>query len=213
MKNKALVMVAIAVMATALVASATIAPYNHAFAKKRYSGDSNAQSSAAANDCPAWLKADNFISAVQEQANTNCLIDTNMVQDSDGTAIASVPSQTGPSQDQKIKLNIDVDIDGTTPPIPPVDFGCPEDTVWDITIREAGEDFEVGDVICLFQGLGNHPAFVVPVSGEQPFDETVNTNQPNSESCSPPFQRAQVTSGTPPNPLEFGSFLCAGINP
>jgi hypothetical protein len=110
MKNKAVVMVAIALVATALVASATIAPYNHAFAKKRYSGDSNAQSSAAANDCPAWLISDNLLSAIQEQATTNCLIDTNMVQDSDGTAIASVPSNTGPSQDQKIKLDIDVDL-------------------------------------------------------------------------------------------------------
>ena len=101
-------MVVIALVATALVASANIAPYNHAFAKKRYSSDNNAQPLAAANDCPAWLEADNFISAAQEQATTNCLIDTNMVQDSDGRAIASVPSNTGPSQDQKIKLDIDV---------------------------------------------------------------------------------------------------------
>ena len=44
-------MVAIVTVAEALLAGATMAPYSYVSAKKH--GDSNAQTSAANNDCPA----------------------------------------------------------------------------------------------------------------------------------------------------------------
>ena len=39
------------------------------------------------------------------------------------------------------------------PPVPQVDVGCPEDTVWDITIREQeeGQALPVDTIVCLFQ--------------------------------------------------------------
>jgi hypothetical protein len=55
------------------------------FAKKKY-GDSNSQSSASAIECGAG--ADQF------NAATNlCLNDPDQIQDSDGAATVSVPSQ------------------------------------------------------------------------------------------------------------------------
>ncbi|MGA7370594.1 MAG: hypothetical protein WBX01_15810, partial [Nitrososphaeraceae archaeon] len=95
MKNKTLPMVAIAM--AALLASATIAAYssNDVSATKKY-GDSNAQTSAANNDCPAELLS--VIIGIQLQASANCLNDQNLVQDSDGTSIASTPANAAPNQ-------------------------------------------------------------------------------------------------------------------
>jgi hypothetical protein len=101
-------------------------------------------------------------------------------------------------------------------PVPPPSVGCPDGTVWDITIRQQaeGEPLTVGTVICLIQGLGNHPAFVIPTQGT-PFTSDVNTNQPNVANCNGGQdngqQVAQVTSGNPPNPLGMDSFLCATL--
>lgn len=98
-------MVAIVTVAmAALFAGATLAPYNYVFAAKKHSGDSNAQTSAANNDCPAEVFSLGI--AVQLQASANCLNDANMVQDSDGTAIASTPANAAPSQ----AINIDLDL-------------------------------------------------------------------------------------------------------
>ena len=95
MKNKILAIVAIVTVAAAMLVSASIAPYNYASAKKY--GDSNAQPSAANNDCPTAVIPD-FDIELQLQTNAaSCLNDINMVQD-DGTAIASIPSSTAPSQ-------------------------------------------------------------------------------------------------------------------
>ena len=92
MKNKILAIVAIVTVAAAMLVSASIAPYNYVSAKKY--GDSNAQPSAANNDCPAAGIPDFDI----EQTNAvSCLNDINMAQD-DGTAIASIPSNTDPNQ-------------------------------------------------------------------------------------------------------------------
>ena len=54
--------------------------------------------------------------------------------------------------------------------VPPDEVGCPEDTVWDITIVEEGDPGEpttlpVGTVICLIQGLGEQDAFIILSSG------------------------------------------------
>jgi hypothetical protein len=98
--------------------------------------------------------------------------------------------------------------------IPPDEVGCPENTVWDITIRGEAEQggVPIGTVICLIQGLGNHPAVVIP-PGEEEFETNVNTNQPNVANCNAPEQQlAEVTSGIPPNPLEMGSSLCATVD-
>jgi len=107
MKNKALAMVAVVTLAmAALFASATLAPYNYVSAAKKHSGDSNAQTSAASNDCPAEVFS--LIIGIQLQASANCLNDQNLVQDSDGTAIASTPANAAPNQ----ALDVDLDLGG-----------------------------------------------------------------------------------------------------
>jgi hypothetical protein len=113
MKNKktlptvAMVTVAMA----ALLASATIASYNthDVFAKKKY-GDSNAQSSAAINDCPSELLS--LIIGIQIQTSANCLNDLNSVQDSDGAAISSAPFNAAPNQ----AIDLDLDLAPSPPP-------------------------------------------------------------------------------------------------
>jgi len=103
MNNKTLPMVAMVTLAmAALLASAAIAPYsNSAFATKKY-GDSNAQTSAANNDCPADVFS--LLIGIQLQASANCLNDINSIQDSDGAAISSAPSNAAPSQELDIEL-------------------------------------------------------------------------------------------------------------
>jgi hypothetical protein len=75
---------AIAVVAAIMIAASTVAT-DDVFAKKRYS-EGNTQSSASANDCGP--DADQF------NAATNlCLNDPDQIQDSDGAATVSNPSQ------------------------------------------------------------------------------------------------------------------------
>lgn len=105
---------------------------------------------------------------------------------------------------------------GEKPPVPPVPPGdvCPDDYVWDITIRGTADrgGVPVGTVICLTQGLGNHPATVVEPN-EEPYVTNVNTNQPDVANCNAPGQQlAEVTSGDPPTPLEMGDPLCATVS-
>jgi flagellar basal body-associated protein FliL len=92
MKNKTLAIVAIVTVAAAAM---LVSAYNYASAKKY--GDSNAQPSAANNDCPAAVIPDFDIELKLQTNAASCLNDINMVQD-DGTAIASIPSNTAPSQ-------------------------------------------------------------------------------------------------------------------
>lgn len=102
---------------------------------------------------------------------------------------------------------------GKEPPVPPGDK-CPDDYVWDITTTGTADrgGVPVGTVICLTQGLGNHPATVVE-EGKEPYVTNVNTNQPDVANCNAPGQqRAEVTSGDPPNPLEMGDPLCATVS-
>lgn len=68
-------------------------------------------------------------------------------------------------------------------------------------------------MICLILGLGEHKSGVIPPGGI-PSEETVITSQPNvnpETGCDSPFQLAQVTSGTPPDPLEMDDYLCARL--
>jgi hypothetical protein len=76
---------AIAVVAAIMIAASTVS-MDDAYAKKRYSqGDS--QSSASANECgPTGGTSINTFS-------TNCLNDPDQIQDSDGAAVISNPSQ------------------------------------------------------------------------------------------------------------------------
>ncbi len=101
---------------------------------------------------------------------------------------------------------------GEKPPVPPGDK-CPNDYVWDVTTTEGGTVPE-GTVICLTQGLGNHPATVVEPN-EEPYVTDVNANQPNEDpNCNGQGQQsAEVTSGTPPTPLEMGDPLCVKVTP
>jgi hypothetical protein len=102
--------------------------------------------------------------------------------------------------------------------VPPDKVGCPDDTVWDITIREEGDPSEpltlpVGTVMCLIQGLGEQDAFIILPSGASG-EDSVTTGGPNAADCVGVgfiAQLAEVTSGIPPDPLEMGSTLCAGI--
>jgi len=89
----------------------TITPYS-VFAT-RYD-DSNAQTSAANNDCPADLVS--IIIGVQQQASANCLNDINMAQDSDGAAISSTPFNAAPSQTLDLELEFGDENGDTTPP-------------------------------------------------------------------------------------------------
>jgi len=98
----------------ALLASATIASYssNDVSATKR--GDSNSQSSAANNDCPSELLS--LIIGIQLQTSANCLNDINSVQDSDGAAISSAPSNAAPNQELDLELEFG-DEDGSANPL------------------------------------------------------------------------------------------------
>jgi hypothetical protein len=103
------------------------------------------------------------------------------------------------------------DDNGGEPPKPPVDVGCPSDTVWDVTTREDGA-VPSGTVICLFEDRpGNQEALVLT---DPPITTDVNANQPQDDpQCNGQGQqRAQVTSGVPPQPLEMGDDLCVQVD-
>jgi hypothetical protein len=190
-------LVVVAAMAVMLVGATALATTDNAFAdRKRHDdrkegGDGKSQSLAQASECGnGFVSVADFCQEIgaQNQGKENSV------------------AQSGNQE-----INIDVDLEDDVTPVPPDQLGCPENTVWDITIRtqSAGQPLAVGTVICLTEGLGNHPAFIIP-PGQAGFTDNVNTNQPNVANCNAPGQQvAQVTSGDPPNPLDMGSFLCA----
>lgn len=91
MKTKISTLAVVVAVAAMLVATSAVAAAEDAFAgKKRHRGDNNAQTAAANNDCPARVFS--LLIGIQQQASANCLNDINMIQDSDGAAIASTPS-------------------------------------------------------------------------------------------------------------------------
>jgi hypothetical protein len=212
-KTKTLEIGAIAVVATVLIASSILGS-SDAYAK-RY-GQSNAQSGAVNNECNALTEigsGDELLSNLLANTGVNCIGSNVQNQDSDGSAITSNPSASSHSS-QVGTVNQEIPTPPPTPPTPPSELGCPDNTVWDITILDEAEmgGVEVGTVICLTEGLGNHPAFVIE-PGAEGFTTDVNTNQPNVANCNAPQQQvAQVTSGTPPNPLSMGSLLCATVD-
>jgi hypothetical protein len=109
--NKTLPTVAMVTVAmAALLASAAITPYSNDVSAKKY-GDSNAQTSAAINDCPAELIS--LIIGIQQQASANCLNDINSIQDSDGAAISSAPTNAAPNQKIDIELEFGDEFDGS----------------------------------------------------------------------------------------------------
>jgi hypothetical protein len=91
----------VTVAMAALLASAAIASYSSYVSAKKY-GDSNSQSSTANNDCPSELLS--LIIGIQLQTSANCLNDLNSVQDSNGAAISSAPSNTALGQTLGIEL-------------------------------------------------------------------------------------------------------------
>jgi hypothetical protein len=54
-----------------------------------------------------------LIIGIQQQASANCLNDINMVQDSDGAAIASTPTNAAPNQELDIELELGDEIGGS----------------------------------------------------------------------------------------------------
>jgi len=211
--NKTLPTVAMAAVAiAALFASTTMASYSsNDVSAKKYSGDSNAQNTAANNDCPAELIS--LIIGIQQQASANCLNDINSIQDSDGAAISSTPFNAAPSQ------AIDIEIGERTPvpSVPPVDVGCPTETVWDVTlIEDVNDELPAGTIICLFEDRpGPQDANVADEQGiftadPQPLPEN-GVCPPESEPGHPTFA-AQHTSGSAPEPpFEQGGILCIGF--
>jgi hypothetical protein len=191
-------LVVLATMAVMLVGATTLATTDNAFADRkrhddRYEGGyGKSQSLAQASECGnGFISVADFCQEIgaQNQGKENSV------------------AQSGNQE-------INIDVTREQPPTPPSDLGCPDNTVWDITIRDEAEmgGVEVGTVICLTEGLGNHPAFVIE-PGTTGFTTDVNTNQPNVANCNAPQQQvAQVTSGTPPNPLSMGSLLCATVD-
>jgi hypothetical protein len=101
--------------------------------------------------------------------------------------------------------------------VPPDEIGCPDDTVWDITVVEdepTADVFPLGIVICLFEGLGEQDAFAIPPGDPSDIVEisvTTGLLDDNGE-CPGRPQLAEVTSGIPPEPLEMGSTLCVVEN-
>ena len=111
------------------------------------------------------------------------------------------------------------DDNGKEPPVPPGEKGCPEDTVWDVTVREDPETDERGvpngTVVCLTEDRpGNQDAYIIDENG-QPIPTQANPNQPtpNEPNCQGNNQQlAQVTSGVPPQPAEMGDLLCIQVD-
>jgi hypothetical protein len=105
--------------------------------------------------------------------------------------------------------------------VPPDEVGCPDDTVWDITIVEEGDPTEpntlpIGTVICLIQGLGEEQdAFLILPSGVEVEDSVTTAPVDDDGDCGSlggvSAQLAEVTSGIPPDPLEMGSTMCAAL--
>jgi hypothetical protein len=208
--NKTLPTVAMVTVAmAALLASSAIAPYSgNDLSAKKYSGDSNAQNSAANNDCPTELIS--LIIRIQQQASANCLNNINSIQDSDGAAISSTPFNAAPNQ------AIDVEIGERTPvpPVPPVDVGCPTETVWDVTLLEdVNDELPAETIICLF---GDEPGRQdANVAGQEGIFTAAPEPLPEGGDCPfpgyPTFP-AQHTSGTAPEPpFEQGGILCIGF--
>ena len=188
MKTRNIAIIAVAALLLATTAVSTTNPNAFATYKRN-------QATSQTSDC-----GNEFMSI-----NIGCQNTGSQVQGDENT-VALAAQQTFPQVEREQKDH--------NRPVPPPEVGCPENTVWDITIREEasqGSSVPVGTVICLFQGLGNHPA-EVHEPGVNPFTADVITNQPNAANCNGPSQQlAQVTSGDPPRPLEMGSFLCAAV--
>ena len=106
------------------------------------------------------------------------------------------------------------DDNGNGPNPPPNPDDCPDNYTWDITTREDGT-VEENTLICFTEKsrLGNQPAFVIE-PGQSGVNAQANPNQPQDDpNCNGQGQqRAEVTSGTPPQPLEMGEDLCVDVD-
>jgi hypothetical protein len=102
MKKRMLGISAFAMVAVAVVLIATSNVGTQDLFAKRY-GQSNAQSAAVSNECPAFQDNDNegnMAGTNQLAASaSNCIGDINMIQDSNGAAIASSPSTAGSAEE------------------------------------------------------------------------------------------------------------------
>ena len=114
----------------------------------------------------------------------------------------------------QLQRNDDGDGGEPEPPNPP-DDRCPVAYVWDVTTLDDGAVPE-NTIICFTTEparLGNQDAFVNPPNA-QGYETDVNVNQPNEDpNCTGQGQqRALVTSGDPPQDLEFNDLLCVQVD-
>jgi len=118
----------------------------------------------------------------------------------------------------QLQRNGDDDGGEPNPPNPP-DERCSVDYVWDVTTTaepENGDGVPVGTIICFTTDParpGTQPAEVNPPRGDS-FNTTVNPNQFNDNpNCNGNGQqRAEVTSGNPPQQLQMGDPLCVQVD-
>ena len=83
-------------------------------------------------------KGDELLSNLLANAGVNCIGSNVQNQDSDGSAIISNPRASTDSS-QVGTVNQEIPTPPPTPPTPPSELGCPDNTVWDITILDEAE--------------------------------------------------------------------------
>ena len=102
------------------------------------------------------------------------------------------------------------------PPTPPPEVGCPENTLYNVILKEDlkdGTTIPKDTILCLPKKLGDQTATVsteTPVDSITSFDVVVaNPNlDPCPESPTPGFSLAKVDSGNPGNPIGQDGTVC-----
>ncbi len=103
-----------------------------------------------------------------------------------------------------------------TPPTPPPEVGCPDNTLYNVILRENlndGTTIPEGTILCLPKKLGDQTATIsteTPVDSITSFEVVVaNPNlDPCPESPIPGFSPAKVDSGDPGNPIGQHGTVC-----
>jgi hypothetical protein len=181
MKTRNIAIVAVAAMLLATTAISSSTSYN-AFAYKKN------QATSQANACGS-----DFI-----PINVGCQNTDSQIQ-GDENSVALAAQQAFPEVEREKDHQRD-----HQRPFPPPDFGCPRNTVWDLTLDEQFGDLPAGTVICSFNGLGEQTVQI----GDTEETLMVIIEEPNGGQPCSPFFEAHASSGQPPNELEIGDRVC-----